>query len=125
MDRIKGLHEKQGSSYSAFMPFGTDGQLVDMASGLNLEYEVKIGTPHYVSINDSGASIVITEHYDANAAPSGNFYKMVTTITETSDTLTTITAVLSYGTTSSQTTLKTKTTTIDQSTGTIIREVIA
>lgn len=125
MDRIKGLHEKQGSSYSAFMPFGTDGQLVDMASGLNLEYEVKIGTPHYVDINDSGANIVITEHYDANAAPSGNFYKMVTTITETSDTLTTITAVLSYGTTSSQTTLKTKTTTIDQSTGTIIREVIA
>jgi len=37
IERIKGIREKNSSSYNSLIPFGTDGNLVDMASGLDLE----------------------------------------------------------------------------------------
>lgn len=137
MDRIKGLHEKQaGGQYGALVPFGTDGQLVDMFSGLNLEYEVKLGTPHYVTIGEIPPSVGVegtrvVEHYvdptelpNDYAAPTKPYYRVTTDITE-SGTTTSISVTLDYISSGSSATLKTKTTTIDQSTGIVIKEVIS
>ena len=53
MERIKGIRQKIGSGqYSSFVPFGTDGQFIEMISELNLEYELKLGTKHLAKIDE-------------------------------------------------------------------------
>jgi len=69
MNRIKGLRKKTGtSSYGNLVPFGTDGILVDMLSGLDNEEELKLGGNHNVSITTDGVTgnDVITEIYYKN-----------------------------------------------------------
>lgn len=65
-ERIKGLHVKIGSqSYSPLMPFGSDGQLIDMISSLDLEQELKLGGNHYVELeeDDDNDVLIIKEWY--------------------------------------------------------------
>ena len=65
-ERIKGLHVKTGpQSYSSLMPFGSDGQLIDMISSLDLEQELKLGGNHYVELeeDDDNDVLVIKEWY--------------------------------------------------------------
>ena len=66
MNRIKGLKQKQGNnSFSDLIPFGTDGNLVDMSSGLNIEEELKLGGNHDVSISSDPSTqrTTVTEFY--------------------------------------------------------------
>lgn len=86
-DRAKGYRQKLGSAtYDTFIPFGTDGVLVDMASELNLEEEIRIGGDHYVTIVDeSELSTIVTEYYNTVKAKiedntATNFYKVITHI---------------------------------------------
>ena len=51
-ERIKSISKKDISGFSDPIPFGTDGLLVDMLSGLDLEEENKLGNNHYVEIED-------------------------------------------------------------------------
>lgn len=65
-ERIKGLHVKISSdSYSPLKPFGSDGQLIDMLSSLDLEEELKLGGNHYVELeeDDDNDVLVIKEWY--------------------------------------------------------------
>lgn len=80
---IKGSRQKTAAdNYSDFIPFGTDGEYVDMLSGLTLERELKLGGDHSASIGqDSSGNTVITERY-ADEETIGAYYKVVTTITE-------------------------------------------
>ena len=73
MSKIKGLRQKTGANtYSALVPFGTDGNLVDMFSDLTLEEELKLGGNHISSIDESGSSVVITETFnDTNHIEAG------------------------------------------------------
>lgn len=53
MERIKGVRQKTGSGqYPSFVPFGTDGEFVEMTSELNLEYELKLGPKHAAQITE-------------------------------------------------------------------------
>ena len=62
--RLKGLHEKQPDlSFGDFLPFGTDGVLVDMLSGLDNEQEFKLGGNHSADISESDNITTITEYY--------------------------------------------------------------
>lgn len=68
MDRIKGLRQKQANgTFASLVPFGTDGNLVDMSSGLNNEEELKLGGNHEVSIVTNNDVTTVTElYYDDN-----------------------------------------------------------
>lgn len=75
MNRIKSIRQKNsGGSFNAPIPFGTDGNLVDMASGLNNEQELKLGGNHKVTfstilIEEDNVEIehdCITEYYYKN-----------------------------------------------------------
>lgn len=50
--RIKQIRKKTSNGYTTGIPIGTDGILVDMLSGLDLEEELKLGNNHYVQIKD-------------------------------------------------------------------------
>ena len=66
MERIKGIRQKTGAGqYSNFVPFGSDGQLIDMASELNLEYELKLGPRHITKIinTDNSDNEIIEGYY--------------------------------------------------------------
>lgn len=85
---IKGSHKKIGaSSYDVFIPFGTDGNYVDMLSGLSLERELKLGGDHGTSIleNEDG-SFQISEKY-APAAATVSYYRVDTNINSDADTI--------------------------------------
>ena len=85
MKITKGFYQKnEDNTYSHYMPFGTDGQLVDMISGLNLEYELKLGTEHDVQIhNDSNTLTTIIEDYAApNNVGNGKYYRVITSIND-------------------------------------------
>lgn len=52
-ERIKGFKIKENSNlYSSLIPFGTEGQLTDMSSSLDLEEQLKIGGNHYIEIQE-------------------------------------------------------------------------
>lgn len=58
--RIKGLHTKLGDQeYSTLIPFGSDGELIDMISTLDLEEELKIGGNHYFEISEEQENDII------------------------------------------------------------------
>lgn len=93
MERIKGLRQKRSDSeYFPFMPFGTDGQYIDMISELNLEYELKLGPKHIASIEnyiDSETGLIddnitiIVENYATPsevATPGKSYYQVRTEI---------------------------------------------
>lgn len=53
MKTIKGIRQKQSSeSYSPLVPIGSEGKYIEMNSNLNLENELKLGTNHYVIIEE-------------------------------------------------------------------------
>ena len=85
MITIKGTRKKTGSSsYGDFIPFGADGQNIDMVSGLDLEQELKLGGDHLVSINKdiSGNTIVIEDYIDDATVSNVTFYRVKTTISK-------------------------------------------
>lgn len=63
-ERIKGLHIKQeNNEYSNLIPFGTEGQLIDMISTLDLEEEIKLGGNHYAELKETDEQTVLKEWY--------------------------------------------------------------
>jgi len=86
MERIKGVRQKTGSGqYPSFVPFGTDGQYIDMISELNLEYELKLGTKHLAKIDEDeeANTTTIVENYatpDESSAANSSFYRASTKI---------------------------------------------
>ena len=95
MDRIKGLRQKQSdSSYNSLIPFGTDGVLVDMLSGLDNEQELKLGGNHTSVITEVNATTTsIVETYKALDNTTVT-YVVETTIVENNDSSTDITISL-------------------------------
>ena len=74
--RIKQIRKKSGSSFSTGIPIGTDGILVDMISGLDLEEEIKLGGNHYVDIFQTDTSTQIKEWYFTQARGSRTLAEM-------------------------------------------------
>jgi len=93
MDRIKGLRQKNQNTYNPLVPFGTDGILVDMASGLNNEEELKLGGNHNVSITEANGITTITETYLDQADPKQVKYTVKTEISENNNGTTIITSL--------------------------------
>ena len=59
---IKGSRQKNSTgNYADYIPFGADGEYIDMLSGLNLERELKLGGDHLTSITEQNGNIIITE----------------------------------------------------------------
>lgn len=87
MDRTKGLRQKINGQYSTFVPFGTDGELVDMISDLNLEHELKIGPKHVANITAVTEDITdIVEFYatpQESRTPGTSFYTVKTRVDST------------------------------------------
>lgn len=114
--RIKGLRKKgSDKTFGDFVPFGTDGILVDMLSGLDNEQELKLGGNHRVNIEEStvdGRNVTtITEEYlDKNNI--GIQYSVITEIVSNDDGSTTITSSLYSGSGLNADLLNVKTTTI-------------
>ena len=87
MERIKGIRQKTGSGqYSSFIPFGTDGQFIEMISELNLEYELKLGTKHLAKIDEDEETntTTVVENYATpteSSASNSSFYRVSTKIT--------------------------------------------
>jgi hypothetical protein len=98
MDRIKGLRQKRSdSSYNSLVPFGTDGILVDMLSGLDNEQEFKLGGNHdsvITEVNDTTTTIVETYKALDNSTVT---YVVETTVVENNDSSTSITISLKRG----------------------------
>ena len=63
LPRIKQIRPRNEGQFNISYPLGTDGQLVDMLSGLDLEEEFLIGPNHYVSINEEENITTIREWY--------------------------------------------------------------
>ncbi len=88
--RIKQLRTKtQSSTYTAPIPFGTDGSLVDMFSGLDLEEQIRLGS-QFKTTMEQGATMSfgqgltgmkITEYFE-NKNPNSDFsyYRVVSEI---------------------------------------------
>lgn len=128
------------NQYGEFIPFGTDGLLVDMDSSLDLERELKLGGKHLSNIVETvdtyGNTITtITENYATESqmvTANATYYRVVHTITEYIATgATGIVSRLYYvtndsvGEQSSTELLNTKTITIDeQDASTDIKEVV-
>ena len=83
INTIKGTRQKaSNNTYGQFFPFGTDGQYIDMASGLDLEKELKLGGDHLVSIQElEDNETFITEKYKKEEE-NQNFYQVETSIKE-------------------------------------------
>lgn len=62
--RIKQMRQKDNSgNYFTSIPFGADGFLIDMFSGLDLEEELKLGGNHYTEILEDNDTTIIKEWY--------------------------------------------------------------
>lgn len=61
-DRIKQLRVKNLQNNFDSIPFGANGNFIDMFSGLDLEEELKLGGNHYTEI-DNTTDLKITEYY--------------------------------------------------------------
>ena len=95
MDRIKGLRQKKpDNSFAALVPFGTDGLLVDMLSGLDNEQELKLGGNHssvITEVDENTTTVVETYKELDNTTET---YKVETSVVENQDGSTTVTSVL-------------------------------
>lgn len=80
-ERIKQIRKKKSNGYSSY-PIGSDGQYVDMSSGLDLEEELKLGGNHQVEIveNKEENKTQIVEYYLDNSAEESIVYTVKTTI---------------------------------------------
>lgn len=84
--RIKGMKKKISSAiYTPFIPFGTDGKLVDMLDGLNLEEDLIIGGDHYSTIQEiDNTTTIISEIFakqeEVKEGTAENYYKIDTTL---------------------------------------------
>ena len=125
---IKGTRQKNvtGDAYGQYIPFGADGEYVDMLSGLTLERQLKLGGDHTttISTNQQGQTVITQKYADSEVLNS--FYKVVTTIGKSGN-ATTITSQLHWINNQGNDTLKnTKTITIGGSGGqTEIEEVLS
>ena len=66
LQRVKQIRRKNSNNagdYSLPIPIGTDGLLVDMLSGLDLEQDIRLGGNHYVEVNESEYETQIIEWY--------------------------------------------------------------
>lgn len=101
-DRIKGLRQKESTGlFTDFIPFGTDGILVDMLSGLDNEQEIKLGGNHTAAITetinkDNEPVTTITESYKDRTGTVVQ-YTVVNEIIEHEDGSTTITGAIYHG----------------------------
>lgn len=83
--RIKGFYQKP---YTTFHPFGTDGQLIDMLSGLNLEEQLKIGfVPDNIQIIDGESFTVIQTYKYKDKNNNDVIYSVVSTTTQLTNNL--------------------------------------
>ena len=121
MERVKGYRKKRADdSYAPLVPFGSDGILIDMLSGLHLEYELVIGGKRNSTIVENSTNIIFTNQYYNNA---GNIqYTLTTTIpqtaiTATSGTVNIIIDLFNGNSTAAANRLKRKTLTLNAATG--------
>ncbi len=63
LGRIKQIRQRTSSGYTADIPIGAQGYLIDMLSGLDLEQELKLGNDHYVTIEEDDDITEIKEWY--------------------------------------------------------------
>lgn len=123
MQKIKGLRQKQtDGTFNSLVPFGTDGILVDMLSGLDSEEEFKIGGNHSSTIVEENGLTTIEEIY--TDLDSTILYKVISSIQDNNDDSTTITVQLKKGT--DETAVREKTITIPADSASItIGEVLS
>jgi len=120
MERAKGFRKKGEYGYDSLIPFGSDGILIDMLSGLHLEYELVIGGKRNSTIVEDSTNIIFTNQYYNNA---GNIqYTLTTTIpqiaiTATSRTVNIIIDLFNGNSTAAANRLKRKTLTLNAATG--------
>ena len=130
MEVIKGIRQKGTNSYKPKVPFGADGQFIDMFSDLNLEYELKIGPKHVAAIEATSDTVTtVIEDYATpteSLTPGAEFYRTKTVIDGTGELIddhTVITAVITArlywvtvvdGTNDNEKLLKTKQSTITE-----------
>lgn len=79
--RIKQIRKRQNGSFSAGVPIGTDGILVDMISELDLEQEIRLGGNHYVEINQTEVATEIKEWYFSEARGTRTIEQMSNFVT--------------------------------------------
>ena len=121
MQRIKGFRKKGASNnYNALIPFGSDGILIDMLSGLHLEYELVIGGKRNSTIVENSTNIIFTNQYYNNSGAIQ--YTLTTTIpqtaiTATSGTVNIIIDLFNGNSTAAANRLKRKTLTLNAATG--------
>lgn len=105
--RVKGYRKKAETGYEAFIPFGSDGEFIDILSGLNLEEEMRLGGRRNVSFSENDNTITVTEtYYNADGT---QIYRVVTTLSSGAITSGsgTVTVDLYTGTSSTRTKRKT------------------
>ncbi len=124
MQKIKGLRQKQtDGTFNSLVPFGTDGILVDMLSGLDNEEEFKIGGNHSSTIVEEEGLTTIEEIYTGLDGTTV-LYKVISSIQDNNDDSTTITVQLKKGT--NETVVREKTITIPADSASItIGEVLS
>lgn len=116
-DRIKGLRQKQSTGiFADLVPFGTDGILVDMLSGLDNEQELKLGGNHTTTITETininnEPVTTITEFYKDKTG-TNIVYTVVNEIIEHINGSTTIIGTIYQGSDTTATALNIKTVTI-------------
>lgn len=117
--RIKQIRKKEINGFGAPVPLGTDGLLVDMLSGLDLEEELKLGNNHSATITqiDNNTTQIKEQYYDKNKRVK--FSVSILIAENDNEKKTIITMTLYNGAISSGSILHTKTTIIDESNSTI------
>ena len=106
--RVKGYRKKAETGYEAFIPFGSDGEFIDILSGLNLEEEMRLGGRRDVGFSENtNGTITVTETY--YNASNTQIYRVVTTLSSGAITSGsgTVTVDLYTGTSSTRTKRKT------------------
>lgn len=87
-NRVKEFYKKIGTGQDAnaeVFYFGTDGQLVDMFSGLDLEEQLKLDGPSRIMISQDENSFKVIEYYSDYKEHSTIYYSVVTQINESSE----------------------------------------
>ena len=80
MEKVKSLYKKTAvNSFGNLIPIGSEGQYIDMLSGLDNEQELKLGGNHTTSISINNNVTTITEDYK-KADNTTIVYKVITTI---------------------------------------------
>lgn len=87
MEKIKKMSLRlPNGDFSSFYPFGADSINIDMLSGGNLEEELHLGSPNFVTFNtDDNGVTTITEEYKKNEDQDNNYYVMITVIDKNED----------------------------------------